>query len=88
MDSSRNSTNPRYYNQSEYSSLNAKHRELRELELASPSRGRSRTGVAEEYQDVTYARRDLESSVYTPVTGRTKKGIPAHTCDICKPAKV
>ena len=72
-------------------SLNAKHRELLELELASQRRARPRARVAEGSQDVKEAKRDLESFAYTPLTGRIsrpKKSIPAHTCDICKPAKV
>jgi hypothetical protein len=33
----------------------------------------------------------LPSPAYTPVTGRisrAKKGVPIHTCDICRPVKV
>jgi hypothetical protein len=47
-------------------SLNAKHRELLELELPSQRRARSSARLAEGDQDMKYGKRDLESSAYTP----------------------
>jgi hypothetical protein len=73
-------------------SRNAKHAELLVSErLASQRRGRPRARLAQGYKDENEAKRDLDSSAYTPVaphSSRAKKSVPVYTCDICKRGKV
>jgi hypothetical protein len=62
--------------------------EIAQKELAERDAKNAAEMAREEANRRLLGKRDLESSAYTPVTGRSKKGIPVHRCDICKPAKV